>query len=109
MELTEIIKSGVITEKSVRLQIPTEPKGANKEPTHQYVFKVALTANKIQIRKAVEAMFENVTVLKVNTLRMPGKSRSLRTMKGVRQTKARQWKKAIVTVRATETITELQP
>jgi large subunit ribosomal protein L23 len=111
MELTEIIRRGIITEKAVDLQDPPENQQRKKPPeqqTHQYVFEVALEANKIEIRKAVEALF-GVTVLAVNTARMPGKSRTMRTRKGARQSVARPWKKAIVTIPVSDTIIELQP
>ncbi len=119
MELTEIIRRGIITEKSVDMQKPTDaarrsvanqntPK-TEADLTHRYVFEVDLHANKIEIRKAVEALFPGVTVLAVNTARMPGKSRSVRTRKGQKFSVARPWKKAIVTVRASESIAQLQP
>jgi large subunit ribosomal protein L23 len=110
MELTEIIRRGIITEKSVDMQTPPENqrrKKAEDQQTHKYVFEVALEANKIQIKQAVEKLFD-VTVLAVNTMRMPGKTRTMRTRKGFRKTEARPWKKAIVTVSANETITTLQ-
>lgn len=111
MEFTEIIRRGIVTEKSVDMQEATTPKQNRetpKEATHRYVFEVALNANKIQIRQAIEALYD-VNVVAVNTMRMPGKSRTMRTRKGARRTEARPWKKAIVTLRANETITDLQP
>ncbi len=101
MELTEIIRRGIVTEKSVDLQ--------NKHS--QYTFEVALKANKIQIKRAVEAMFPNVTVLRVNTVRMPGKTRrvyALRRRRMPQVAEARPWKKAIVTLAEGQTIAELQ-
>ena len=120
MEVTEIIRRGIVTEKTVdmqkldgnqqkRLKHPTLPDKTEEDMTHKYVFEVALEANKVMIRKAVEELFPEVTILSVNTMRMHGKSRSIRTRKGVRRSEARPWKKAIVTVRANETITTLQP
>jgi len=112
MEITEIIRRGIITEKTVDMQSPPANQQRKKpieEQTHKYVFEVMLEANKIEIRKAVEAMFENVTVLSVNTLRMPGKSRTMRTRKGAYKSTPRPWKKAIVTVRAQDVIDRLQP
>jgi len=95
VEITEILRHGIVTEKTVRL--------ANDN--NQYTFKVALTANKIEIRKAVEEMFK-VHVLKVNTMRMPGKNRMLRRRGGSapRLMPAREWKKAIVTLAPGESI-----
>ena len=57
----DIILKPVITEQSMEA---TEEK--------KYVFKVAVDANKSEIKKAVEEIF-GVKVAKVNTLRMDGK------------------------------------
>lgn len=97
MEITEVLRHGIVTEKTVALQ-----------KLHKYTFKVALEANKIDIRRAVEAMF-NVNVVAVNTLRMPGKQRVIRR-KGAapRPKEAREWKKAIVTLREGQTIDALK-
>ena len=64
----------------------------------KYIFEVAPTANKIQIKQAIEAAFANkkVAVAAVNILRVPGKQR--RRGKTVGMT--RSWKKAIVTLKA---------
>jgi len=78
-----IILEPVITEKSTL---------ASQEQ-NKYTFKVPLSANKIEIKKAVEELF-NVKVLKVHTIRMRGKSRRLRFARG----KTPDWKKAIVTL-----------
>jgi len=88
VEITEILRNGIVTEKTVRLQ----------EKYNQYTFKVALNANKIDIRRAVETMFK-VRVVSVNVMRMPGKERMIRR-KGAapRPVEAREWKKAIVTL-----------
>lgn len=97
MEITEILRHGITTEKTVMLQ------GKNK-----YTFKVALEANKIDIRRAVETLFK-VKVVSVNTMRMPGKPRVLRR-RGVapRPAPAREWKKAIVTLQEGQTIDALK-
>lgn len=97
MEITEILRQGIVTEKSVKLQ------GLNK-----YTFKVALNANKIDVRRAVEAMF-NVKVVSVNIMRMPGKAKMIRRKGSApRPVEAREWKKAIVTLREGETIDALK-
>jgi len=64
--------------------------------SHKYTFYVDLTANKIQIRQAIEKLF-GVEVLDVNTVKLPGKAR--RRGKIVGHTSPR--KKAIVTVKET--------
>lgn len=58
----DIIKRPVITEKSM------EAVGDKK-----YVFEVAVDANKVEIRKAIEQIF-GVKVLSVNTIHMAGKA-----------------------------------
>jgi len=63
------------------------------EPRRQYCFRVALTANKHEIQRAVEAAFP-VKVVAVRTMRMHGKLRRVRRELGQRS----DWKKAIVTV-----------
>ncbi|MFO0677182.1 MAG: 50S ribosomal protein L23 [Polyangiaceae bacterium] len=61
---------------------------------NQVIFEVAREANKIQIRKAVENLF-NVKVDSVNTLLMRGKDRRM----GGGYGKMQNWKKAIITLR----------
>ena len=94
MEITEVIRRGILTEKSAALQQIDNGRG---KVIPQYTFQVAAEANKHQIKHAVEAMF-NVKVVSVNTMRMPGKARIIRTRKGIYRTEARPWKKAIVTL-----------
>ena len=48
-------------------------KGYDGIADKKYVFEVALDANKIEIKKAVEKVFKGVKVAKVNTLRTEGK------------------------------------
>jgi len=97
VELTEVLRHGLVTEKTVRLQ-----------DQNKYTFKVALEANKIDIRRAVETIF-NVKVVSVNIVRMPGKAKMFRR-KGAapRPQEAREWKKAIVTLREGYTIDALK-
>lgn len=98
MEITEILRRGIVTEKSVRLQ----------EDHNQYTFRVALEANKIDVRRAVETLF-NVKVVKVNIMRMPGKPKMIRRRGSApRPVEAREWKKAIVTLREGQTIDALK-
>ena len=63
----------------------------------QYCFVVDKKANKIQIRKAVEEMY-NVTVDSVNTAIMPGKSKKRYTRAGTQTGQISSFKKAIVTL-----------
>lgn len=64
-----------------------------------YTFEVAKDANKVEIRQAVEAIF-NVTVVKVNTLNVKPKPKRVRYQLG----KTRAWKKAMVTLKEGDTI-----
>ncbi len=78
----DIIVRPIITEKSYANQAQGK-----------YTFEVAVSATKVDIKKAVEELF-NVRVKKVNTLRYDGKSKRV----GVHQGKTKAWKKAIVTI-----------
>ena len=58
-----------------------------------YVFNVPVSANKVEVKKAVEAQY-NVKVDSVNTVRGPGKIVRRGGTSGVRN----MWKKALVTL-----------
>ena len=60
----------------------------------QYTFKVAKTANKIEIKKAVEQLFKDVKVEKVNTMNVRGRKKRMGRNEGYTTA----WKKAIVTI-----------
>ncbi len=68
---------------------------ASMEDLHamKYTFKVAKTANKTEIKEAVEEIF-GVKVAKVNTLHVRGRSRRMGRNEGTTPS----WKKAIVTL-----------
>ena len=113
MEITEVIRYGIITEESVDQQnltrnVGRRGRGTAGEVVPKYTFRVATEANKIHIRQAVEAMWPGLVVVKVNTMRMPGKARVVRTRKGMLSKEARPWKKAIVTLASGQSIPELQ-
>ena len=61
---------------------------------NRYTFEVDKRASKPEIADAVAEVF-NVSVTKVNTMRVTGKTRRLRTSAGV----TRSWKKAVVTLK----------
>ena len=61
------------------------------DASNQFVFKVATDANKMEIKHAVEAMF-NVEVASVSTLNVKGKVKRF----GWRMGKRKNWKKAYV-------------
>jgi large subunit ribosomal protein L23 len=74
----------------------------NKRP-NRFGFRVAPDANKIEIKKAVEALY-GVSVVDVNTMNYSGKRKSRFTKSGVLSGKQTAYKKAIVTLREGETI-----
>lgn len=90
MRLEDIIKRPLIlTEKGSNL----------RETTNKYMFEVDRNANKIEIRKAVETLF-NVSVVDVNTLIIRGHMKRM----GRGYSKTKNWKKAIVTLKQGDSI-----
>jgi len=87
-EMTKILVRPVVTEKSTRLQ-----------EENKFTFEVILTANRAQVKQAIEKLFE-VKVMNVNIVRTPGKRRRF----GRRQTQGPERKKAVVTLRPGEKI-----
>ncbi len=83
-EHQEIIRAPLITEKGSLVA----------EKTNQVLFKVQPDANKIEVKKAVEALFK-VKVLKVRMIRYLGKMRRVGRNVG----RLPQWKKAYVTLK----------
>lgn len=75
--------------------IITEKATNDSETLNRYTFKVALGANKVEIKKAVEAAY-GVSVEKVRTLVYPAKRTQKYTKKGVVSGLVGQYKKAIV-------------
>lgn len=73
------------------------------EKLGHYGFIVDYKANKIQIRQAIEAMY-NVTVDRVNTMRVPGKIRTRYTKTGFTKGSTGAYKKAVVTLKEGESI-----
>ncbi|MBO9639312.1 50S ribosomal protein L23 [Siphonobacter aquaeclarae] len=69
----------------------------------KYGFEVALTANKVEIKKAIEKMY-GVKVESVNTLRQIGKKKSRSTRTKITSGNTSTIKKAIVTVAEGEVI-----
>lgn len=80
----ELLRRPHLTEKTTVLQ----------SLRNQHAFRVAPSANKSEIKKAIEALF-SVKVVKVNILNTPSKSRRTFGRPG----ESRAWKKAIVTLR----------
>ena len=73
------------------------------EKLGHYGFIVDYRSNKIQIRQAIEAMY-NVTVDRVNTMRVPGKIRTRYTKTGFTKGSTGAYKKAVVTLKQGDTI-----
>ena len=78
----DVIIRPIITEKSY-----------SEMANGKYTFETKIDATKIDIKNAVEKLF-NVKVLKVNTMRYDGKTKRV----GVHQGKTSAWKKAIVVI-----------
>ncbi|MDA3877098.1 MAG: 50S ribosomal protein L23 [Halothiobacillus sp.] len=81
-KLFDVLRAPLVTEKTAR---------ANQ--VNQYVFRVATTADKAQIKAAVEKLF-GVSVKAVQVLNVNGKTRRFRGVPGRRA----DWKKAYVTL-----------
>ncbi len=77
----DLIRKPVVTEKSTVLQ----------DIRNQYTFEVAKRANKSEIKKAVESLFE-VKVDKISIMNIPGKFRRIRGRPG----RTPGWKKAVI-------------
>ena len=75
----------------------TEKLTAQEGTLNRYGFLVDRTANKIQIKKAVEEMY-GVTVESVNTMRYKGKNKSRFTKAGVIAGRGNHFKKAMITL-----------
>ena len=81
----DIIETASLTEKSSLLS----------EKQNKYVFRVSPRANKIEIKNAIERLFQK-KVVDVNTCNYAGKEKRVRGPVGRRP----RWKKAIVTLNA---------
>jgi large subunit ribosomal protein L23 len=89
MNQYEIIKRPLITEKT----------NIQKELHNQLSFEVDRRANRIEIKRAIETIF-NVRVAAVRTSQVTGKIKRRGRVLG----KRRDWKKAVVTLRPGERI-----
>ena len=81
----DIVIRPVITEKSMAAAAQ-----------NKYTFRVAKDATKIDIKKAVEELYEGVKVDKVNTVSVRGRAKRVGRFEGYTSA----WKKAIVTLKA---------
>jgi len=89
----QILIKPIITEKAERLS----------EGLGQYTFIVNKTANKVEIKNAIEAAY-SVTVDSVNTITMPSKKKNRNTRSGVLKGSIPSYKKAIIKVSEGEEI-----
>ena len=79
----------------IRRPIVLTEKGSDmRESMNKLIFEVARDANKIEIKNAIQTLF-NVTVLDINTMIVRGRLRRM----GRRYGKTQNWKKAIVTLK----------
>jgi large subunit ribosomal protein L23 len=79
-KILAVLKAPLVSEKTARIQ-----------EMNQYVFEVALTATKADVKSAVESLF-NVTVEAVNVMNVKGKNKTFRNRAGRRG----DWRKAYV-------------
>ena len=83
--------------------IVTEKMTGLGEKLNRFAFQVDRKANKVEIKKAVEEMY-NVQVVAVNTAVVAPKLKSRYTKSGIIEGKTNAYKKAIVTLKEGETI-----
>ena len=89
-----IIIKPIVTEKQTQI--------TGKFP-NRVGFRVSPDANKLQIKKAIEDLYE-VNVVKINTMNYDGKKKSRYTKTGTVSGRESSFKKAIVTLKEGETI-----
>ncbi|MDD5088233.1 MAG: 50S ribosomal protein L23 [bacterium] len=89
MHKRSVLRKPLLTEKVAQIQ----------DLRNQYAFVVDSSANKIEIKRAVEQKY-SVTVLDVNTMNVRGKVKRLGRFTGKRA----DWKKAVVTLKAGDSI-----
>jgi large subunit ribosomal protein L23 len=87
-KILAVLRAPLVSEKTARIQ-----------EQNQYVFEVALTATKADVKSAVESLF-NVTVEAVNVMNVKGKNKTFRNRAGRRG----DWRKAYVRLAEGQTI-----
>jgi large subunit ribosomal protein L23 len=87
-KILAVLRAPLVSEKTARIQ-----------EINQYVFEVASTATKADVKSAVESLF-NVTVEAVNVLNVKGKNKTFRNRAGRRG----DWRKAYVRLAEGQTI-----
>ena len=89
LDIYDVVRRPMVTERTMR----------TLEKANTYVFEIHPSANKVQVRTAVEKLFK-VKVLSVNTARVPGK----KVRRGLREVKLPDRKKAYVKLREGDSI-----
>jgi len=89
----EILRKPILTEKASVLT----------EKSNRFTFRVEHKANKLQIKASIEKMY-GVNILAINTMVVSGKVKSRNTKGGFVTGRSPKYKKAIVTLKAGETI-----
>jgi len=87
-KILAVLRAPLVSEKTARIQ-----------EMNQYVFEVASTATKADVKSAVESLF-NVTVESVNVMNVKGKNKTFRNRAGRRG----DWRKAYVRLAEGQTI-----
>lgn len=85
----DVVRRPVVTEKSTAMQAMR----------NQFTFEVAVSANKVEVKKAIETLF-SVKVVKVNMVSVPAKQKRTFGRPG----ETRPWKKAVVTLKKGDSI-----
>jgi large subunit ribosomal protein L23 len=85
----DVVRRPVVTEKSTSMQALR----------NQFTFEVAPSTNKVEVKKAIEALF-SVKVVKVNIVTLPGKQKRAFGRPG----HTKPWKKAVVTLKQGDSI-----
>jgi large subunit ribosomal protein L23 len=84
---SSVLIKPILTEKMLQAQ----------DDERKYAFEVEPTANKIEIKKSVEAKF-SVLVDSVRTVNVKGKRKRMNTRRGLTSGRRSDWKKAVVTL-----------
>lgn len=97
LSVWDILKSPVVTEKSVLLKEESSEEDSDRNQGQVLTFRVERRADKEDIRRAVEEIF-NVKVAKIRTVQYEGKMKKRGRYEGRRPN----WKKAYVTLKKGE-------
>lgn len=85
---------------SIVKRVQVTEKGTGMQEKGKYLFRVAVGANKSQVKAAVEKLY-GVTVAAVNTMNYMGK---MKRRRGPKYGRKEDWKRAVVTLKAGQKI-----